>query len=163
MKITEALLAEHVVFHHLFDYAENTVPKLKTLAEIHALSCVIETMLQNHTHVEDHLLIAPLEAAFSQMGQADNFHEEHQHIEEQLGLIIRTRRLSDAKQRLLAAVTLCRKHFDKEERIVFPLAEKQLSQKSLLLLGKRWEEQRTKPVGSGSARDFSFIATTVRA
>jgi hemerythrin-like domain-containing protein len=55
--------------------------------------------------------------------------------------------VDEGKQRLMAAVTLCRRHLDKEERIVFPMAEKQLSAKSLLLLGKRWEEQRTKPIG----------------
>ena len=147
MKITEALLAEHVVFHNLFDYAESIVPKLKTLAEVCALSSLLRTMLNRHTNVEDHLLIAPLEAAFSQMGQSDNFHEEHEEIEKQLQLIVKARRINEGKKRLIAAVTLCRKHFDKEERLVFPLAEKQLSAQSLLLLGKRWEEQRTKPIG----------------
>src|SRR5438874_969931 len=82
MKITEALLAEHVVFHNLFDYAERIVPKLKTLAEVWALSSLIQTMLHIHTKVEDRLLIDPLDAAFSQMGQADNFHEEHEQIEQ---------------------------------------------------------------------------------
>jgi len=147
MKITEALLAEHVVFHNVFDYVERVVPKMKTLAEIRAVSCLLESMLKKHSHVEDHLLIDPLEAAFSQMGQAENFHDEHHEIEDDLDLITSERRLSLAKKRLLKAVLASRRHFDKEERIVFPLAEKQLSARSLLVLGRRWEEQRTVPVG----------------
>ena len=34
MKITEALLAEHLVFHNLFDHIEAAAPGLKTLAEV---------------------------------------------------------------------------------------------------------------------------------
>ena len=34
MKITDALFAEHMVFHNMFDHIETTVPKLKTLASV---------------------------------------------------------------------------------------------------------------------------------
>jgi hemerythrin-like domain-containing protein len=146
MKITEALLAEHVVFHNLFDHLERCVPKVRTLAEVKMLSALLDTMLRTHSKVEDRLLIDPLEAAFSQMGQADNFHEEHEEIEAGLGAIVSARSVAEAKRRLLQSVVLSRKHFDKEERIVFPLAEKQLSAKSLATLGRRWEEQRTVPI-----------------
>lgn len=147
MKITEALLAEHVVFHNLFDYVECAVPKVRTLAEIRALSSLLHTMLKIHSKTEDHLLMNPLEAAFSQLGQDENFHDEHDQIEQGLQSVGAVGRIHEAKRRLLKSVALCRKHFDKEERIVFPLAEKQLSAKSLLVLGKRWEEQRSVPIG----------------
>jgi hemerythrin-like domain-containing protein len=146
MKITEALLAEHVVFHNLFDYVERILPKVKTLAEVRMLSALLETMLRTHAKVEDHLLIDPLESTFSQMGQDETFHEEHEEIERDLTSVGAANRVVEAKQRLLKAVVLCRKHFDKEERIVFPMAERQFSSKSLLVLGKRWEEQRTVPI-----------------
>jgi len=114
MKITEALLAEHVVFHNLFDYVERALPKLTTLGEIRALSSLLESMLRIHSNVEDHLLIDPLDAAFSQMGQAENFHEEHEEIEEDLASVQSLRRIQEAKRRLLRAVVQSRKHFDKE-------------------------------------------------
>jgi len=44
---------------------------------------------------------------------------------------------------LLSAVAYSRKHFDKEERIVFPLAERVLKNKTLTALGQTWIEQRT--------------------
>lgn len=146
MKITEALLAEHVVFHNLFDYVERVLPGVKTLAEVRTLSELLDAMLRIHSNMEDHLLIDPMEATFSQIGHAENFHDEHNAIEAGLDSIRSGLRVADAKRRLLATVLLCRKHFDKEERIVFPLAERQLSPKSLLVLGKRWAEQRTVPV-----------------
>ncbi|MBM3832412.1 MAG: hypothetical protein FJ403_03875 [Verrucomicrobia bacterium] len=146
MKITEALLAEHVVFHNLFDYLEQAAPKLKSLAETRGLASLLEAMLEVHSKVEDELLIAPLEPSFSQMGQAENFHREHELVEADLKLIQCSRKVSEARDLLLRAVLLSRKHFDKEERIVFPLAEKQLSAKSLSLLGKRWGEQRVVPI-----------------
>ena len=52
-----------------------------------------------------------------------------------------TRTLKEGKRLLLRAVAVSRRHFDTEERIVFPLAEKVLSPRTLLELGKRWEAQ----------------------
>jgi hemerythrin-like domain-containing protein len=141
MKITDALLAEHVVFHNMFDYVEESVANLGTLAEVRAVSALLERMLRLHSKAEDHLLFDPLDSAFAQLAQDDNFHHEHEEIEQELESIQAARTIAEAKRRLLNAVVLSRKHFDKEERIVFPLAEKQLSPKSLLLLGKRWEER----------------------
>jgi hemerythrin-like domain-containing protein len=41
-------------------------------------------------------------------------------------------------------VASCRKHFDKEERIVFPMAERVLNAKTLTALAHTWREQRTR-------------------
>ena len=46
--------------------------------------------------------------------------------------------IKQARQLLLAAVVSSRKHFDKEERIVFPLAERVLNAKTLAALGQTW-------------------------
>jgi len=142
MKITQALLAEHVVYHNLFDYIEQTVPGLKTLAEVHALAALLENMLSLHAEAEDELLLEPLEASFSQMGQEDNLHAEHVEIDESLLLALEARRTSQAKTQLLKAVVMSRKHFDKEERLVFPLAERVLSARSQETLGQRWAKQK---------------------
>jgi hemerythrin-like domain-containing protein len=142
MRITEALLAEHVVFHTLFDYLERTVPRLKSLSEIRALAQLLEAMLAQHSQVEDALLIEPLEPSFCQLGHDENFHAEHTVIEEHLQQIRHAKRVAPAQKLLLSAVVASRKHFDKEERLVFPLAEKQLSLRSQEALGKRWAKQR---------------------
>ena len=146
MKITQALLAEHVVFHNLFDCLEQTVPKLEMVAEVKVLAALLESMLKLHSQVEDDLLIQPLEPSFCQLGHHENFHDEHDEIEDHLEQVRAARTLAKSKRELLRAVALSRRHFDKEERIVFPLAERQLSAESQKRLGQLWTEQRNLAV-----------------
>ena len=144
MKITEALFAEHLVFHNMFDHLERTAPKLKTLAEIKSLAALMESTLEAHSKTEDELFIGPLEHCFEQIGQCQTFHTEHQDIERHLKLVQKAKQLKAARQSLLAAIASSRKHFDKEERIVFPLAERVLKAKTLTSLCLAWREQRTR-------------------
>jgi len=144
MKITEALLAEHLVFHNLFDHIEATAPRLKTLAEIKSLAALMESMLKAHSDTEDELFIGPLEHCFEQIGQRDAFLEEHQEIDVNLKRVQEAKQVRLARQLLLAAVAYSRRHFDKEERIVFPMAERVLKTKTLTALGQTWMEQRTR-------------------
>ena len=144
MKITEALFAEHLVFHNMFDHIEATTPKLKTLAEVKSLAALMESLLKSHSDTEDELFIGPLEHCFEQIGQRDAFLEEHQEIDGNLRNVKEARQLQKARQLLLSAVTYSRKHFDKEERIVFPMAERVLNARTLTALGHTWMEQRAR-------------------
>ena len=69
MKITEALLAEHVVFHNIFDYIERVLPDLKTLAEVKSLAELMESLLGAHGKAEEDLVFAPLDHCLEQIGQ----------------------------------------------------------------------------------------------
>lgn len=142
MKITEILMAEHAVFHNLFDHIEAALPKMRTLAEVKSLATVVEALLGPHSKTEDDLFMQPLEHCFDQIGQKETFHDEHEMIEAELANIHKARNLKSAKNILLGAVTASRKHFDKEERIVFPLAERVLNTKTLSDLGKEWLRKR---------------------
>ncbi len=144
MKITEALFAEHLVFHNMFDHIEATASKLKTLGEVKAVAAVMETMLKAHSDTEDELFLGPLEHCFEQIGQRDAFIEEHEEMDGNLQLVQQATRLKEAQQLLLAAVGHSRTHFDREERIVFPLAENVLKPKTLTDLGQAWMDQRTR-------------------
>ena len=150
MKITEALFAEHLVFHNMFDHIEATVPGLKTLAEVKSLAALMESVLKAHSDSEDELFIEPLEHCFEQIGQRDAFLEEHQEIDVSLRTLRQAKQLKQAQQLLLAAVAYSRKHFDKEERVVFPMAERVLNGKTLQALGQTWMEQRVRVVPAGS-------------
>ncbi len=150
MKITEALFAEHLVFHNMFDHIEASVPKLETLAEVKSLAALMESVLKAHSDTEDELFIGPLEHCFEQIGQRDAFLEEHQEIDDSLRKLRQTRQLKQARQLLLAAVAYSRRHFDKEERIVFPMAEHVLNGKTLESLGQSWMEQRVRVAAAAS-------------
>src|SRR5436190_9593494 len=142
MKITEALFAEHVVFHNMFDHIEVEAPKLKTMAQIKCMAAMVECLLQAHSETEDKLFIGPLEHCFEQIGQRETFHQEHEQIERNLRQIQSTKQLKQARALLLGVVIASRKHFDKEERIVFPMAEAVLNGKTLITLALTWREQR---------------------
>ena len=142
MKITEILMAEHAVFHNLFDHIEAAVPRLKTPGEVKLLATLVDKVLAPHSKTEDDLFIEPLEHCFEQIGQSETFHAEHRQIEETLAKVQRARTVGDAKKILLCAIAACRDHFDKEERIVFPMAERVLKAKTLSDLGREWLQKR---------------------
>ena len=142
MKITEILMAEHAVFHNLFDHIEAAVPRLKTPGEVKLLATLVDKVMAPHSKTEDDLFIEPLEHCFEQIGQNETFHAEHRQIEEMLARVHKARTLKDARKILLAAIAASRKHFDKEERIVFPMAERVLKTKTLSELGTEWLRQR---------------------
>jgi len=144
MKITEALFAEHVVFHNMFDHIENVAPRLKTLPELKSLARLMETMLQAHSDTEDELFLGPMEHCFEEIGQRESFQREHVEIDANLRRVQSATRVKQACDRLLAAVGYSRRHFDREERIVFPMAERVLKAKTLAELGRCWIDQRTR-------------------
>jgi hemerythrin-like domain-containing protein len=142
MKITEALFAEHLVFHHIFDHIEKSAPALKTVAEVKAVAGLLESVLKAHSDTEDELFLGPLEHCFEQLGQRDGFLREHQEMDESLQMVQKARAVGHARKLLLAAIAHSRQHFHKEERIVFPLAEQVLNPRTLTALSKTWKEQR---------------------
>jgi len=147
MTITEALVAEHVVFHDLFDTLERMVPRVKSLREVRLLAEVLASTLAAHSKVEDALIIEPLEHCFEQIGQQETFHQEHEEIDAALVQSLKCRELRKARRLLLEAVVASRHHFDKEERLVFPMAQRMLKTKTLASLGERWREERKAIVG----------------
>jgi hemerythrin-like domain-containing protein len=142
MKITDILRAEHSVFHNLFDHIETTTPRLKSLAEVKAVAVLIDKVMSPHSKTEDDLFIEPLEHCFDQIGHKETFHHEHELIEATLVKVTKARTLKDSKRLLLSVIAASRKHFEKEERIVFPMAERILKVKTLTDLGSEWMKRR---------------------
>jgi hemerythrin-like domain-containing protein len=142
MKITDILRAEHTVFHHLFDHLEANAPRLKTLAEVKSLALLMDKVMSPHSQTEDELFIEPLEHCFEQIGHKETFHQEHELIKETLAKVCQARTLKDGKRLLLGVIAASRKHFEKEERIVFPMAERILKTKTLTDLGSEWKKRR---------------------
>jgi len=142
MKITEILMAEHAVFHNLFDHLEKTVPHVKTLAEVKSLAATVETLHRAHANTEDDLFINPLQHCFEQIGQYETFHDEHEEIDQALVELRSAKTLKAGKKSLLTLVAAARNHLDKEERIVFPMAERVLNAKTLTDLGNQWMKRR---------------------
>lgn len=147
MKITDILLAEHIVFHNVFDHIERALPGLRTAGQIKALAELLESLLRGHSETEDDLVLAPLEHCLEQIGQRDSFECEHREIDASLLRIRNAKTAAEARRLLQRAVAYSRKHFDREERIVFPLAEKVMKRDTLSQLGKAWIKQREGKAG----------------
>jgi hemerythrin-like domain-containing protein len=77
-----------------------------------------------------------------QIGQRDTFELEHKEIDASLLKVKAARRLPEARRLMSVAVLASRKHFDHEERIAFPLAEKVMKRETLTELGKTWMKRR---------------------
>ena len=142
MKITEALIAEHGLFHGLFDYIERRTPDLKTLAEVKTVAGLLAATLEPHSRAEEELFIEPLDHCMDQLGQTQGFHGEHEEIEATLAAIQHSKSVRTARKLLLETVRACRRHFDKEERVVFPMGERLLKTKTLNELGAEWQKRR---------------------
>jgi hemerythrin-like domain-containing protein len=112
------------------------------LNEVKALGEVLESALSAHSKTEDLLLLCPLELCLQELGQSETFHHEHQEIDANLKMVQKVRNVRQARIRLQDALTWSRAHFEKEERFIFPMAEKVLSAKTLVELGERWHKER---------------------
>lgn len=132
------------MFHSMFDQIEAQAPLLKSLAEVKVMAGLIEVMLKAHSDTEDELFLGPLEHCFEQMGQRDSFLEEHDEMNHGLRMVQDATRIVEAKRLLLGAVAHSRRHFEREERIVFPLAEQVLKEATLAELGQAWMDQRSR-------------------
>ena len=97
-------MAEHAVFHNLFDHIEAALPRTRTLAEVKSLTTLVEKLLAPHSKTEDDLFIEPLEHCFDQIGQNETFHAEHRQIEVALTKAHQAKTLKEAKRILLEAI-----------------------------------------------------------
>jgi hemerythrin-like domain-containing protein len=138
MKITDALLAEHTVFHSLFEVVEKQLENNPSTERIHLLAEMLLHLLEKHGQAEHDLLIPPIEPFLHEIGHLENFHNEDDIIIEMLQKITECDSAELASQMLLKTLRLANDHFDKEERFVFPLAEKHISESSLHELGEAW-------------------------
>ena len=84
MKITDALLAEHTVFHSLFDVVEKQLESTPSIERIQLLAEMLLQLLDKHGQAEHDLLIPPIEPFLHEIGHLENFHSEDDIIIEML-------------------------------------------------------------------------------
>lgn len=138
MKLTDALLAEHVVFHSIFLSVNREMPQFQTVEEFRTVAKMLLGTLEAHAKAEHDLLLPPIEPYLNDIGHLENFHQEDDAIVENLSKTATATSIPDARKMLNRAIRLAAEHFDKEERLVFPLAEQHISDESLHALGKQW-------------------------
>lgn len=142
MRITDAFLGEHAVFYAQFIECETMLDRSDLDSLKHA-AAVIASALASHAELEDELLFGPLAArAGDDPGIFALMEEEHVTIAGLLGAIGTSRDAARTSELLSEMIAAARAHFEKEEQIAFPLAEKLLDANELRRLGRAWSDVR---------------------
>lgn len=140
--VIDGLLGEHALFYALFDGLEAVLPDVETHYEVHRHARVLEAALASHAEVEETCLLEDLAQAIPEAGPVEEMHGEHETIRNALRDALAADGLDEARRELLFTVDLARDHFEKEERMLFPKAEKALDDETLVELGQRWAKRR---------------------
>lgn len=133
MRITDVLLGEHGAMYPLLDYIENTA------GESGVKAAFLRSALLSHADLEDSLL-KPVILSFlpkPNVGPTD-----HEVIAAKLQNVVNATVEKEAREQLLDVVRDIRKHFRKEESIVFPLADGNLTTSQQSTLVSEWARSR---------------------
>ena len=141
--ITNALASEHSAFLTVFDQIERLLPRLIRLEEVRMLAELVEGFLLEHAGKEENLFAAARDYASEDREVVASLHQEHQEIDRLLTLIKLANGVATARQFLQVALTASRKHFQWEERLLFPLIEKMLKPETLAELGQACMDRTT--------------------
>ena len=143
--ITKILIMEHAVFCDMFDQIERILAGTKSADEVKALASVVEGLLVSHAETETNLAYSALDHALADKGSLDRLHQDHHEIDDQFQRIHRTTNPAEAQRLLKKALLATREHFQREEKIIFPVLEKTLQPDTLRSLGGKWMESHSVP------------------
>ena len=144
IRIVPALLGEHGAIYPLLALMENSAPT-SSLDAIKVQTEFLRATLLTHASIEDAVLRPSIEQHLTKPApNADGTPglTDHQIIEEGLSSVLAAATAEDARALLLETIAKTRTHFAKEERVVFALAERELSEQAQERLGVEWATRR---------------------
>lgn len=142
MKLTDALLGEHAVLYALFDYMRDTVPKNEDAADTRRTVAVLERLLLSHARIEEDLLFPRLESRLGPMGPIAVMRDEHRRIDEMLQAARQENDSESLKILVRQLLDMVHSHFQKEEQVLFGMAQQALGDAALTELGGQWAASR---------------------
>ena len=144
MTIIEALLGEHGAMYPLLDLIEKTAA-FANLEELKIQANCLQSTLSSHARIEDALLRPFIRQYLPQPAPAPDgsaVQTDHELIDEGLARVLRSAEVQEARAALLDTVAKTRKHFLKEETIIFGIAGRELSRQRQEQLGAEWARWR---------------------
>jgi len=160
VKITHALLGEHGAIRPLLDFIEKTAPDA-TAEQIRLQVALLQSTLISHASIEDAVLRPAIEKHLPQSNHADGKRvpTDHEIIRSGLDEVLATADGEHARHLLLTTIAATRKHFEKEEKIIFAIAERELTEQEQKRLGAEWAARRCVLLGeTGNRHDFPLLA-----
>ncbi|MBT7943922.1 MAG: hemerythrin domain-containing protein [Alphaproteobacteria bacterium] len=148
MKITDALYGEHGLFYAHMDHLEKVLGgnEAEPLEVLQALARGLEGMVVSHATIEEDGLFAALEASLGGMGPLEVMRGEHHEIDRLLAAAQASVSAADCAEHLSNLLALLRRHFIKEEQVLFVLAQQNLDEGTLNALGDTWADTRSVAV-----------------
>lgn len=142
MNIIDAFLGEHGAFNALFNTIEKLADTGGDLAQIESATAVLATEVISHAALEEELLFPALEAHLANHELIVEMRGEHDEIKAGLARIEEARDIQEAVDAVRQTLGIARHHFQKEERVLYPLARRLLDDETLTRLGEAWATAR---------------------
>ena len=160
MKITEAIVLEHVTLSRVFDQVELLLPRLKSSAEVGAMATILEGLLQTHAQLEVDLAFVAVAPTLRHKRSLDTLYRDHREVDERWAQVHHAATCREACQLLRGAVRASRQHFRREERHLLPAVERALGLGVLTALGEAFKKgSRANRKGAQSARSQALAGT----
>lgn len=142
MKITDALHAEHATLYAQLDFLAAAAAASPGASDGRAYAALLGSALHSHAEVEDELLFDLLDAHIGPGGPLAVMREEHEDVKATLDRLEHLDDGDDPVPHLRHLVEVARAHFDKEEQVLFPMAENVVPEADLEAAAQRWAERR---------------------
>jgi hemerythrin-like domain-containing protein len=140
--ITDALAIEHITLRAVLRHIEQVLPALERLEEVKTMARLVEALLRQHGDTEENLLYVTLDHALAETRQLHQMSQEHGELNEWLLKACDAKEVAEARGNLRSAIRFSLRHFDHEERTVFPIIRSRLSEDSLEALGDAWRRRQ---------------------
>lgn len=153
MRITDALYGEHGSLYMLMNAIEARLAD-SDLATLRTSAALFGTAILAHAHFENDPFFAALDRVMPGGGPVTAMRAEHEEIEGELAKVATSRDADAARAHLEAAIAEARSHFQKEEIVLFPMAEQLLGSDTLEEMAAAWAQNRgvALPAGRRIAR-----------
>jgi len=142
VKLIDALLGEHGAFNALFNTIEELAEAGGELAQIESATAALATVLDTHATLEEELLFPALKPHLANDELIAEIHAEHKEIQAGLERIKDARDIREAVDAVHQTLAVARRHFRKEEEVLYPLANRILDDEAQSRLGEVWATSR---------------------
>jgi hemerythrin-like domain-containing protein len=144
MNILDGLLGEHAAVLTLFEHLEQSVAHMD-LERLHETGALVERVVMVHSIAEDRCLFDAVSATEGGLRDALlAMRSEHKQLAHEFDQLRATVNAAAARGRLMSIFEGAREHFGVEERVLFPLAARQIGPAKLEELGAAWKRQRMR-------------------
>lgn len=137
-------MGEHAAMLTLFEHLEQNAAHMD-LERLHETGALLERVVMVHSIAEDGFLFDAVPAAAGGLREALlAMRCEHKQLAQELGELRTAASEAVARGCLQRVLESVREHFGVEERVLFPLAARQISQEKLEELGLGWKRRRMR-------------------